>query len=183
MSLEVTNTALPEVLLLKPKVFADARGFFCESFNARAFAAATGLKVTFVQDNQSRSVKNVLRGLHYQLPPAPQGKLVRVCAGEIFDVAVDIRRSSPTFGKWVGHVLSAENQLQMWIPAGFAHGFLALSEHADVLYKATAYYEASCERTISWDDPILRIAWPLPGKPLLSPKDSQGIQFITAETF
>ncbi len=172
MSLQVIRTGLPEVLLLKPKVFADDRGFFYESFNARAFAEVTGLAVAFVQDNHSRSVRNVLRGLHYQLPPTPQGKLVRAVRGEIFDVAVDLRRSSPTFGKWTGQLLSAENQLQMWIPEGFGHGFLTCSDVAEVLYKTTAYYDPACEHSICWDDPALAITWPLDGAPRLSPKDA-----------
>jgi len=183
MSLDVMATELPDVLLLKPRVFADERGFFFESFNARAFAAATGLAVNFVQDNQSRSVRQVLRGLHYQLPPAAQGKLVRVISGEIFDVAVDLRQSSPTFGRWTGQALSAENRLQIWIPAGFAHGFLTVSESAEVLYKTTDYYDPACERTLIWNDTELQIAWPLQEKPLLSPKDSQGAQFNMAEKF
>ena len=183
MSLDVMATELPDVLLLKPRVFADERGLFFESFNARAFAAATGLSVNFVQDNQSRSARQVLRGLHYQLPPAAQGKLVRVISGEIFDVAVDLRQSSPTFGRWTGQVLSAENRLQIWIPAGFAHGFLTVSASAEVLYKTTAYYDPASERALIWNDPELQIAWPLQEKPLLSTKDSQGAQFNMAEKF
>lgn len=176
-------TELPDVLLLKPKVYADSRGYFFESFNAGAFAEATGLAVDFVQDNHSCSVREVLRGLHYQVPPASQGKLVRVAAGEIFDVAVDVRRSSPTFGRWTGQILSADNRLQLWIPAGFAHGFLTLSAAAEVLYKTTAYYQPACERTILWSDPDLGIAWPLSGTPLLSAKDREGVPFATVETF
>jgi dTDP-4-dehydrorhamnose 3,5-epimerase len=172
VSLEVIRTDLPDVLLLRPKVFEDARGCFFEAFNARAFACATGLDVAFVQDNQSLSKRNVLRGLHYQVPPAAQAKLVRVAAGEIFDVAVDIRPGSKTFGQWTGQLLSAENRLQMWIPEGFAHGFLVLGDQAEVLYKTNNYYNAECERTILWNDPDLAVAWPLKELPLLSPKDA-----------
>ena len=167
-------------LLLTPRVFGDDRGFFFESWNQRSFAAALGLPVeqapVFVQDNHSRSSRGVLRGLHYQLPPHPQGKLVRCIVGDIFDVAVDIRRGSPTFGQWVGAVLSAENQQQLWVPEGFAHGFLTLSEHAEVLYKTTDFWSKDCERAIRWDDPQLAITWPgaqLEGMaPLLAPKDA-----------
>jgi dTDP-4-dehydrorhamnose 3,5-epimerase len=183
VSLEVLTTGLPDVLLLQPKVFVDDRGFFFESFNARAFGEATGVEVVFVQDNHSRSSRNVLRGLHYQLPPAPQGKLVRVVSGEIFDVAVDLRRWSPTFGQWTGQRLSAENRRQMWIPAGFAHGFLTLSDMADVLYKTTAYYAPACDRSLRWDDPDLAIAWPLDGTPLLSPKDAAAALLADATCF
>lgn len=183
MPLDVLATGLPGVLLLKPRRFADERGDFCETFNAREFAAATGAEVSFVQDNHSRSRGGVLRGLHYQLPPAAQGKLVRVLAGEIFDVAVDLRRSSATFGQWTGAGLSADNGLQLWIPPGFAHGFLTVGEAAEVLYKTTDYYHPASERTIRWDDPMLGIAWPLRGKPLLSPKDRLGQPFQDAETF
>ncbi len=165
--------ALPEVLLIEPKVFGDARGFFFESFNQRAFNEATGLDVHFVQDNHSRSVRHVLRGLHYQLPPYAQGKLVRAVQGEVFDVAVDLRPDSPTSGQWAGAVLSAENKRQMWIPPGFAHGFLVLSEAAEFLYKTTDYYAPEYERSIRWDDPDLAIDWPLGGvAPLLSGKDA-----------
>lgn len=173
--------AIPDVLILEPRVFDDERGFFFESFNQEAFKTATGVTRGFVQDNHSRSAKGVLRGLHYQVAQ-PQGKLVRVCAGEIFDVAVDVRRASPTFGQWVGAVLSAENKRQMWIPEGFAHGFLTLSDFADVLYKVTDYYAPQHERCIRWDDPVLAIAWPGGIKPLLSPKDSNGASFRDAET-
>ena len=167
-------------LLLTPRLFGDDRGFFFESWNQRSFAAALGLPVeqapVFVQDNHSRSSRGVLRGLHYQLPPHPQGKLVRCIVGDIFDVAVDIRRGSPTFGQWVGAVLSAENQQQLWVPEGFAHGFLTLSEHAEVLYKTTDFWSKDCERAIRWDDPQLAITWPgaqLEGlAPLLAPKDA-----------
>ena len=172
MALEVMQTALPEVLLVKPQVFEDARGFFFESFNRRDWLAATGIDCRFVQDNHSRSTRGVLRGLHYQLPPAAQSKLVRVVAGEIYDVAVDLRRSSATFGQWVGHRLSAENRLQMWIPEGFAHGFLVLSETAEFLYKVTDYYAPQQERVIRWDDPALQIAWPGGVAPILSARDA-----------
>lgn len=165
-----TRLALPEVILLEPRVFGDTRGFFFESYNERAFREATGLERRFVQDNHSRSARGVLRGLHYQLRQ-PQGKLVRVVAGEVFDVAVDLRRSSPTFGRWVGATLSAENKRQLWVPEGFGHGFLVLSEWADFLYKATDYYAPESERCIVWDDPDLGIAWPLEGAPVLSDKD------------
>lgn len=173
--------AIPGVLVLEPRVFDDDRGFFFESFNQAAFDAATGLARRFVQDNHSRSAQGVLRGLHYQVAQ-PQGKLVRVCAGEIFDVAVDVRRASPTFGQWVGVVLSAENKRQMWIPEGFAHGFLTLSESAEVLYKATDYYAPQHERCIRWDDPTLAIAWPVGRTPKLSAKDRNGVFLDAAET-
>lgn len=172
MSLEVIGTDLPDVLLLRPRVFADERGCFFESFNARAFALATGADITFVQDNQSLSRRHVLRGLHYQVPPAAQAKLVRVAQGEIFDVAVDIRAGSKTFGQWTGRVLSAENRLQMWIPEGFAHGFLVLSDQAEVLYKTNRYYSPECERTLLWNDPAVAVAWPLTAPPILSAKDA-----------
>lgn len=172
--------ALPEVLLLEPRVFSDERGFFFESFNERTFEAATGLQRHFVQDNHSRSLHGVLRGLHYQLE-RPQGKLVRVCVGEIFDVAVDVRRASPTFGQWVGAHLSAENKHQMWIPEGYAHGFLTLSESAEVLYRTTDYYAPELERCIRWDDPDLAIAWPGGEAPLLSQKDHHGASLKTAQ--
>ena len=171
--MKATPLAIPEVLLIEPKVFGDARGFFFESFNQHAFNEATGLDVHFVQDNHSRSVRHVLRGLHYQLPPFAQGKLVRAVYGEVFDVAVDLRPHSPTCGRWVGAVLSAENKRQMWIPPGFAHGFLVLSDAAEFLYKTTDYYAPAYERSIRWDDPDLAIAWPLDGaSPLLSAKDA-----------
>lgn len=172
--LQVSATALEGVLLLAPQVHADARGFFVESFNARAFQQATGLAPAFVQDNHSHSTRGVLRGLHYQLGP-PQAKLVRVAQGRVFDVVVDLRRGSPTLGRWSGCELSADNQRQLWIPPGFAHGFLVLSDRADVLYKATAYYEPRHERTLAWDDPQVGIAWPLEqlqGAPLLSARDA-----------
>lgn len=170
-NLKVTPTAIPGVLILEPRVFGDERGFFLESFNQRAFNEATGLDVQFVQDNHSRSAKGVLRGLHYQLPPHEQGKLVRVVRGSVFDVAVDIRRDSPTFGKWVGMELSEENHRQLWIPPGLAHGFLVTSESADFLYKTTAYYMPEAERCIRWDDPTLGIEWSLNTGPTLSAKD------------
>ncbi|MFZ6049015.1 dTDP-4-dehydrorhamnose 3,5-epimerase [Pseudomonas sp. CR3202] len=175
-------TALPEVLILEPTVFGDERGFFFESFNARAFEAATGLKREFVQDNHSRSQRGVLRGLHYQLQQA-QGKLVRVVQGEVFDVAVDVRRSSPTFGRWVGVHLSAENKRQLWVPEGFAHGFLVLSDYAEFLYKTTDYYAPEHERSIRWDDPDLAIDWPLAEAPQLSAKDKAGVNFKDADVF
>lgn len=173
--MKVTRLAIPEVILLEPRVFSDDRGFFFESYNRQAFKEATGLDPDFVQDNHSRSVKGVLRGLHYQLPPKAQGKLVRVVEGEVFDVAVDIRKDSPTFGKWIGEVLSAENRLQMWLPPGFAHGFLTLSEAAEFLYKTTDYYSPQHERCIVWNDPDLAIEWPLHGPPQLSDKDICGL--------
>ena len=172
--MKVASLAIPDVLLIEPKVFGDERGFFFESFNQFVFNKATGLDLQFVQDNHSKSAKNVLRGLHYQLPPKAQGKLVRVIAGEVFDVAVDIRQESPTFGQWVGEVLSAENKRQMWIPTGFAHGFLVLSDSAEFLYKTTDYYAPEYERCILWNDPDLRIAWPITGEPVLAAKDAQG---------
>lgn len=175
--MKVTHCDIDDVLLLEPRVFGDARGFFMESFNQRAFSDATGLNLQFVQDNHSRSARGVLRGLHYQAVQ-PQGKLVRVVAGAVFDVAVDIRRDSPTFGKWVGQVLSAENNHQLWVPPGLAHGFLVLSEFADFLYKTTDYYAPEHERCIAWNDPTLAIDWPLDGQaPVLSDKDRHGAAF------
>jgi dTDP-4-dehydrorhamnose 3,5-epimerase len=174
--------AIPEVLLVEPKVFGDDRGFFFESFNARAFDQAVGREVRFVQDNHSRSSRNVLRGLHYQIEQA-QGKLVRVVHGEVFDVAVDIRRGSPTFGQWVGEVLSAENKRQLWIPEGFAHGFVTLSESAEFLYKTTDFWAPAFERCIRWDDSGLAIDWRLSGQPLVSAKDAVGLALRDAETF
>lgn len=181
--MKVTPLALPEVLLVEPKVFGDDRGFFFESFNRATFKVATGLDLDFVQDNHSKSARGVLRGLHYQLPPKAQGKLVRAVAGEIFDVVVDVRRRSPTFGRWIGEVLSSDNKKQLWIPAGFAHGFLTLSETAEVLYKATDTWAPEHERCIAWDDPALAITWPLQRKPTLSGKDAQGLALGEAETF
>jgi dTDP-4-dehydrorhamnose 3,5-epimerase len=182
MAIQVTATALPEVKIIEPKVFGDARGFFFESFNAREFAEHVETGVEFVQDNHSRSAKGVLRGLHYQIQHA-QGKLVRVVAGEVFDVAVDIRRSSPNFGKWVGVLLSEENQRQMWVPPGFAHGFLTLSESADFLYKTTDYWFAEHERSIAWNDPQIGIEWPIDGEPLVAAKDAAGSRLVDADTF
>ena len=175
-------TSLPEVLLLQPKVFGDERGFFFESFNAREFEAATGLKREFVQDNHSRSSKGVLRGMHYQIIH-PQGKLVRVAQGEVFDVAVDLRRTSQTFGKWVGAVLSSENKLQLWVPEGFAHGFLVLSDTAEFLYKTTDYWYPEHERSILWNDPTIAIDWPQTVTPQLAVKDKNGMPLTNAEVF
>jgi len=180
--MKIVNTALPDVLIIEPRVFGDDRGFFFESFNLRAFQEKTGLSPTFVQDNHSRSAKNVLRGLHYQIRQ-PQGKLVRVIAGEVFDVAVDIRKSSPTFGKWAGIMITAENKRQMWIPPGFAHGFLVLSDSAEFLYKATDYYAPEHERSILWNDPDIGIEWPLTGEPILAAKDRAGVRLREAEVF
>ncbi len=183
-TLKVTPTVLPEVLVLEPPVFGDARGFFSESFNQRAFDAAVGRHVEFVQDNHSRSARGVLRGLHYQLPPHAQGKLVRVAAGRVFDVAVDMRRSSPRFGRWSGTELSAENHRQLWIPPGFAHGFLVLSESADFLYKTTDYYAPASEAALRWDDPALGIEWPdTGGPPRLSAKDGAAPGLAAAAAF
>ena len=180
--MNVIQTAIPEVLILEPKVFGDERGFFMESFNQKVWEEATGLKTTFVQDNHSRSTQGVLRGLHYQIKQ-PQGKLVRVVQGEVFDVAVDLRRSSPTFGQWAGTVLSAENKRQFWVPEGFAHGFLVLSESADFLYKATDYYAPEQERCIRWDDPTLTIEWPSEVVPVLSGKDAAAPLFPESDYF
>jgi dTDP-4-dehydrorhamnose 3,5-epimerase len=180
--MRATPIAIPEVLILDPKVFGDDRGFFFESFNARAFEQATGLKREFVQDNHSKSAKNVLRGLHYQIQN-PQGKLVRVVQGEVFDVAVDLRKSSKTFGQWVGHILSAENKKQLWVPEGFAHGFLVLSQTAEFLYKTTDYYSPEHERSLLWNDPALGIDWPLDGPPILAAKDAAAKPFAEAECF
>ncbi len=170
--MKITALAIPDVLLIEPQILGDERGFFFESFNQAQFDAAVGRPVSFVQDNHSRSARGVLRGLHYQIQQA-QGKLVRVVAGEVFDVAVDIRRTSPTFGQWVGTILSADNKRQMWIPEGFAHGFLVLSESADFLYKTTDYYAPQHAHAIAWNDPQLGIAWPLDGAPVLSAKDRE----------
>ena len=180
--MKVTPTAIPEVLILEPKVFGDDRGFFFESFNARAFAEATGLDVAFVQDNHSKSAKYVLRGLHYQIQQ-PQGKLVRVVQGEVFDVAVDIRKSSKTFGQWVGVYLSAENKKQLWVPEGFAHGFVVLSETAEFLYKTTDYYAPEFERSLLWNDPAMGIEWPFIGEPILALKDESAKRLVDAEVF
>lgn len=181
--MEVVQLSIPDVVLIQPQVFSDSRGLFFESFNQRKFEALIGRKVSFVQDNHSFSMKDVLRGLHYQIGQ-PQGKLVRVAKGAVFDVAVDIRKSSPFFGKWAGEILSAENKRQLWIPEGFAHGFLVLSESADFLYKTTDYYSPDHERTIRWDDPELAIDWPIAGqKPICSVKDCQGKSLADAELF
>lgn len=183
MSLIVTPTALPDILILEPRRFGDARGFFVESFNARRFAEATGVHAEFVQDNHSRSAQGVLRGLHYQIRQ-PQGKLVRVVRGRVFDVAVDLRRSSPAFGRWAGVELSEDNHRQLWIPPGFAHGFLVLSESADFLYKTTDYYAPEHERCVRWDDPSIGIDWPIRGQaPLLSAKDGAAPALSAAEHF
>lgn len=182
--MNVIPTALPEVLLIEPKVFGDARGFFMESWNEARFNAAVGAEVRFVQDNHSRSSRGVLRGLHYQLPPHAQGKLVRCVNGAVFDVAVDMRHSSPNFGRWVGNELSAENQRQMWIPPGFAHGFLVLSETADFLYKTSGAYAPECEGAVRWDDPSVGVAWPLDGiTPQLSAKDVAAPLLADAKNF
>jgi dTDP-4-dehydrorhamnose 3,5-epimerase len=180
---KATPTAIADVLLVEPAVFGDARGAFFESWNRRSFSQLAGREVEFVQDNHSISARNVLRGLHYQLDPRAQGKLVRVIAGEVFDVAVDLRRSSPTFGKWVGERLSAANRRMMWIPAGFAHGFVVLSERAEFLYKTTDYYAPEHERTLLWNDPAVGVAWPMEGEPVLKPKDAAGTPLSAAETF
>lgn len=180
--MKITPTEIPDVLLIEPRVFGDERGFFFESFNEKTFLEKTEADVRFVQDNHSCSTANVLRGLHYQIQQA-QGKLVRVVAGAIFDVAVDIRQSSPTFGQWVSCELSAENKKQLWIPAGFAHGFLSLSDRTEVLYKATDFYAPAHERCIRWDDPDLAIAWPLTATPTVSAKDQAGQPLRTAEVF
>jgi dTDP-4-dehydrorhamnose 3,5-epimerase len=180
--MKVTRTSIPEVLVIEPRVFGDARGFFFESFNQKAFNDATGLNETFVQDNHSRSAKGVLRGLHYQVQQ-PQGKLVRAARGAVFDVAVDIRKSSPTFGSWVGIELTEENHKQLWVPAGFAHGFVVLSDSADFLYKTTDYYAPAFERCISWDDTSIGVEWPISGAPQLAAKDAAGKNLKEAETF
>ena len=181
--MKATPLAIPDVMLLEPRVFGDDRGFFFESYNRQAFCEATGVDPNFVQDNHSRSVKGVLRGLHYQLPPKAQGKLVRVISGEVFDVAVDIRPGSATFGKWVGEVLTAENKQQMWVPPGFAHGFLTLSETAEFLYKTTDYYSPEHERCIKWNDESVGIQWCFDQVPLLSPKDACGASLREAILF
>jgi dTDP-4-dehydrorhamnose 3,5-epimerase len=180
--MQVVQTAIPDVLILEPKVFGDDRGFFFESFNQQTFQNLTGIKANFVQDNHSKSAANVLRGLHYQIEQA-QGKLVRVTSGEVFDVAVDIRRKSATFGKWVGVLLSAENKRQMWIPPGFAHGFVVLKDNTEFLYKTTDYYAPQYERCIRWDDPAIGVEWPVSQPPILSVKDQQGLLLSQAEVF
>lgn len=181
--MKVITTSIPDVIIFEPKVFGDDRGFFLESFNQQVFNAATGLDVNFVQDNHSRSAKNVLRGLHYQIEQ-PQGKLVRVTLGEVFDVAVDMRKSSATFGQWFGTHLSAENKHQMWVPAGFAHGFLVLSDYAEFLYKTTEFYAPQHECCLAWNDLEVGVKWPLiHGEPLLSGKDKLGLSLSTAKVF
>lgn len=180
--MNVIQTGIPDLLILEPKVFGDSRGFFMESFNAKAFQEATGLDVNFVQDNHSRSAGGVLRGLHYQIQQ-PQGKLVRVVRGSVFDVAVDLRRRSPTFGKWNGVELSEENRRELWIPPGFAHGFLVTSDSADFLYKTTDYYAPQFERSLAWNDPGVGVVWPLSGEPQLSAKDVAGKPLAECETF
>jgi len=179
---KVVQTELPGVLLLEPRVYQDERGFFLESYNRRTFRDATGNDIDFVQDNQVFSVRNVLRGLHYQIRQ-PQGKLVAVLAGEIFDVAVDLRRSSSTFGKWLGTTLTGGSHRMIWVPAGFAHGYLVLSEHAIVMYKTTDFYAPAQERTIAWNDPVLAVRWPLEGSPIVSEKDQRGSAFRPADCF
>lgn len=180
--MRATRLDIPDVCLIEPRVFGDDRGFFFESFNQLQFNEAIGKEVIFVQDNHSRSIKNVLRGLHYQIVQ-PQGKLVRVVLGEVFDVAVDIRKSSPTFGQWVSQILSAENKKQLWIPEGFAHGFITLTENAEFLYKTTAYYAPDHERCICWNDPKVDIKWPLTEKPIVSDKDHAAPNFVKADHF
>ncbi len=182
MSLKVIPSAFPEVLILEPQVFGDDRGFFYESFNLKEFERVTGLTRTFVQDNHSRSVKNVLRGLHYQVQN-PQGKLVRVVAGEVFDVAVDVRRSSPNFGKWVGVTLSSENKRQLWVPEGFAHGFVVTSEVAEFAYKVTDYWNPAYERSLVWNDSRIGIEWPIDMQPILAQKDASGKKLVEADIF
>jgi len=180
--MNVVKTSIPDVIIFEPKVFGDDRGFFFESFNAKVFEQATGVNPHFVQDNHSKSAKNVLRGLHYQIEQA-QGKLVRVTQGEVFDVAVDLRVSSPTFGKWESTILTAENKRQMWIPPGFAHGFLVLSDSAEFLYKTTDFYAPQYECCLKWDDPAVAIQWPIDSNPILSTKDSVGLSLQDAKKF
>ena len=180
--MKVTRLSIPDVLLIEPQVFSDDRGFFFESFNQQKFEEAIGRKINFVQDNHSKSIKGVLRGLHYQLPPTAQGKIVRVTQGEVFDVAVDLRKSSPTFGKWVGEILSADNKKQMWIPEGFAHGFLTLSDTAEFLYKTTDFYSKDHEEAIIWDDETIGIDWPMKDVSLSS-KDNAALSFKEAKYF
>ncbi len=180
--MQVFQTALPEVLILEPEVFGDDRGFFFESFNQKIFEKLTGVKASFVQDNHSKSAANVLRGLHYQIQQ-PQGKLIRVISGEVFDVAVDLRRQSNTFGQWVGVIISAENKRQIWVPPGFAHGFLVLKNDTELLYKATDYYAPQHERCVRWDDPDIDIDWPLLSAPILSAKDKVGLDLSKADVF
>lgn len=180
--MQVTKTAIPEVLILEPRVFGDDRGFFFESFNARSFEQNTGIVTSFVQDNHSKSGRNVLRGLHYQIR-MPQGKLVRVVQGDVFDVAVDLRKGSPTFARWVGVHLSSENRKQLWVPEGFAHGFVVLSGTAECLYKTTAYYAPEHERSLLWNDPELGIRWPIDGAPTLAAKDAAACLLADADLF
>ncbi len=180
--MKVTPTAIPDVLLIEPKVHGDARGFFFESFNERDFRQAAGFAPSFVQDNHSRSTKNILRGMHYQLTK-PQGKLVRVVRGAVFDVAVDMRKSSPAYGKYVGTELSEDNHKQLWVPPGFAHGFLTLTDSADFLYKTTDYYAPEDEHCVMWNDKTVNIAWPLHGEPKISPRDAGGVSFASAPAF
>jgi dTDP-4-dehydrorhamnose 3,5-epimerase len=180
--MQATPLAIPDVIVFEPKVFGDDRGFFFESFNQKVFEEVVGRQVMFLQDNHSRSAKGVLRGLHYQIKQ-PQGKLVRVTSGEVFDVAVDLRKSSPTFGQWVGVHLSAENKKQLWIPEGFAHGFVVLSESAEFLYKTTDYWAPEHERSLAWDDASVGIEWPMSGQPALSAKDQKAVSFDVAEVF
>lgn len=180
--MQITRLAIPDVLRIEPRVFGDERGFFYESFHQARFDEAIGRRVDFVQDNHSKSARNVLRGLHYQLRQT-QGKLVRVVAGSVFDVAVDLRRSSPTFGRWVGEILSAESRAQLWVPEGFAHGFLVLSETAEFVYKTTDYYAPEHERCIAWNDPTLAIDWPLQAPPVVSDKDGKGLPLLAADAF
>lgn len=180
--MQATPTAIPEVIILEPKVFGDDRGFFFESFNSNTFFEATGLKRNFVQDNHSKSAKHVLRGLHYQIRQ-PQGKLVRVVQGDVFDVAVDLRKNSDTFGRWVGLHLSAENKKQLWVPEGFAHGFVVLSETAEFLYKTTEYYAPEYERSLLWNDPVLNINWPIHSEPKLAAKDAAALTLAEADVF
>ena len=180
--MNITALSIPDVILIEPRVFADERGFFYESYNKGALREVIGRDIEFVQDNHSRSVKNVLRGLHYQISQ-PQGKLVRVVSGEVYDVAIDIRKSSPTFGKWVAQILSAENKKMMWVPEGFAHGFLVISDAAEFLYKTTDYYAPQYERCIAWNDPAIGIDWPLVSAPILSEKDGAALQLESAEVF
>ena len=182
MPYTITPTAIPEVMILEPQVFGDARGFFFESFNQRDFAEKTGVDLTFVQDNHSKSAQGVLRGLHYQIQH-PQGKLVRVVQGQVFDVVVDLRQKSATFGQWVGVYLDAQKHQQLWVPPGFAHGFVVLSETAEFLYKTTDYWHPEHERSLRWDDPTVAIDWPLQGQPLLAAKDAAGQQWDAAEKF
>ena len=180
--MDIIKTKIPDVLIVEPKVFGDDRGFFMESFNEKTFREKTGVEANFVQDNHSRSTKNVLRGLHYQIKQ-PQGKLVRVVSGEVYDVAVDIRKSSPTYGQWTGCLLSEANKKQFWVPAGFAHGFVVLSDTADFLYKTTDYYAPEYERSILWNDPALNIDWKITGEPILSAKDKSAATLENAEVF